>query len=235
MNEWQKIWNKREVISDKIIDEKEMVLELKRLNGFESVGYELDYDSYKMQYEDTKKELMFGMGGVRSVFEVGCGSGANLYMFNKDGLKVGGIDYSESLIQSAKKVLPDAQELICNDAILMPTNNKYDAILSNSVFSYFEDESYAWKVLELMRDKSNYSMAVLDIHDIDKKDDFLEYRKKTVSDYEERYKNLPKLFYKKDLFLEFAFENNMSVKFKRSRMRNYWNNDFIFNVFMIKE
>lgn len=61
MNEWQKIWNKREVISDKIIDEKEIVLELKRLNGFESVGYELDYDSYKMQYEDTKKELIFGI------------------------------------------------------------------------------------------------------------------------------------------------------------------------------
>lgn len=42
---------------------------------------------------------------VNSVYEVGCGSGANLYLLKNRGIQVGGIDYSRSLVDTAKKIV----------------------------------------------------------------------------------------------------------------------------------
>lgn len=56
-----------------------------------------------------------------SLFEVGCGYGANLYLFYKDGIRVGGLDYSETLIDIMKGFLTKQalKEIICDEAILI--------------------------------------------------------------------------------------------------------------------
>ena len=171
---------------------------------------------------------------ISSVFEVGCGCGANLYLFQNDGYHVGGMDYSARLIEIASGVLIDPVELICREAASLPCDIKYDAILSNSVFSYFDSYEYAEKVLEAMYSKANQSIGIIDIHNIEKKEEFIQFRRRLYKDYEERYQDLPKFFYEKSFFLYFAEKYNMSIKFTKPDMKDYWNNEFVFNCFMRK-
>ncbi len=170
---------------------------------------------------------------MKSVFEVGCGSGANLYLFEQDGVRCGGIDYSQGLIGSARKVLK-SEDLLCDEAVNLPIDIIYDSVFSMGVFSYFENEDYAYAVLEKMCKKARHSIGLMDIHDIEKRDNFIAYRKKNTKDYEERYKDLPKHFYSKDFFLDFAFQHDMDIKFTSYDLDNYWNNDFVFNCYMYK-
>lgn len=67
------------------------------------------YEQFYRQYVRTKNELEFSAEQqrrpMRSIYEVGCGCGANLFLFQNDGIEVGGIDYSSSEIEIAGKVL----------------------------------------------------------------------------------------------------------------------------------
>ena len=96
MNHWQEIWNKRNSHLADIdrTDKRAMLLELKRINGFDVTGGGIPYESLLKQYEETKAALRLPAGG--SVFEVGCGAGANLWLFRLDGFAVGGLDYAEA-------------------------------------------------------------------------------------------------------------------------------------------
>lgn len=240
-SKWHEIWEKRNADEQELNSEdpKRIFLELKRIAGWDATGDMLAYEQFYEQYVGVKNELEFCAAlqrrAIQSVYEVGCGCGANLYLFQKDGIEVGGIDYSESEIEIASKVLQDPKELICDEAVHISTEITYDAVLSNSVFSYFESYDYAEKVLEAMYQKAKYSIGIVDIHDSKKKDAFVAYRKSIIKDYEKRYKDLPKFFYDKSFFLDFAERHNMSIRFSNLGMKNYWNNEFVFNCFMIKE
>lgn len=139
-NKWHEVWDRR--TENKAIlksqNSKEIFMELKRINGWDSAGSMLEYDQFYDQYVQTKNELEFSPRSkdnvISSVFEVGCGCGANLYLFQNDGYHVGGMDYSARLIEIASGVLIDPVELICREAASLPCDIKYDAILSNSVF-----------------------------------------------------------------------------------------------------
>jgi len=167
------------------------------------------------------------------LFEVGCGSGVNLFLCEQDGIICGGIDYSEGLIKSAKKVLR-TEDLSCMEAIDLPVTPKYDVVVSMGVFGYFFSEMYAATVLEKMYQKANYLLAVVDIPDSEKEDSYLAYRRKTIPNYEERYKNLPKQFYTKEFFQMFAKKHNMKIEITSMKLDGYWNNDFVFNCFLYK-
>ena len=241
-NNWKSIWNKRDFDLDvlKTNDYLKIFKELKRASGFDMSGSSLSISSFLTQFEDIKKNFAEcfkdnNFGNIKSIFEVGCGCGANLYLFQKEGLKVGGIDYSVILIDIAKKVL-NSNDIICGEAMDIPVDSSknYDVLLSNSVFSYFSNLAYANTVLEKMYSKCKYAIGLIDIHDLDKKEKFIVYRKLQISDYEEKYKNLDKLFYPKDFFIQFAQKHNMKIKFAKSEVPGYWNNDFVFNCFLYK-
>lgn len=235
-NEWKNLWNKRSGKLDDIekSDIRKIFLELKRSNGFDVVD-ELDYDALYAQYVETKQNLRGGRKEeVESVYEVGCGAGANLFLFEHDQVRTGGIDYSEGLISTARQVLR-TEDLVCGDAVSVSIEPKYDSCFSNSVFSYFSDEAYALNVLEKMYEKSNYSIGILDVHDIQAKEAFIKYREEIVPDYHERYKNLPKLFYSRQLFEKFAMDHAMEIVFKESHMKGYWNNQFVFHCYLYKK
>ena len=237
MNNWKNIWNQRtaqkEILESH--DPEQIFLELKRSNGFDIVKENgITYQAFYGQYQDMLYDLSHDQDRelpIQSVYEVGCGSGANLYLMEQDCIRCGGLDFSASLIKSAKRIL-QTSDLTCDEAIHLPLHPKYDALLSLSVFSYFEDEKYAKEVLEKMYQKATFSIGILDVHDISKKEDFLAYRKKEFEDYEERYQNLPKLFYAREFFEEFARTHGMDILFTESKVKNYWNNDFIFNCYM---
>jgi SAM-dependent methyltransferase len=238
---WQEIWEKRSEMSILTSGNQQKVfLELKRLNGYDSAGIELEYQEFYDWYKAVKNELEFSPTDktheIKSVFEVGCGSGANLYLFQNDGICGGGIDYSNALIDAAKKVLINPRELICDEAINVPVKEKYDAVMSSGVFGYFNNYEYAEKVLEAMYEKAEYSIGIMNIQDAAKKDAYNEYRKRIIKDYEKRYveEGLTRFFYEKSFFLNFAEKHDMSIRFTKGEWKKYWNREYFFDCYMIK-
>ena len=241
MDKWKKIWNSKNPNLKELYSKEfeNVFMELKRLTGNDTTGQGVAYEALILRFQQFQDELMFGISGDKTkqaytVFEVGCGSGANLLLFQKQGFKIGGIDYSQSLINVANKCLSNPIELICDEADVINSEIKYDISFSNSAFEYFPDESYARKVLELMYKKTNYTMGILEVHDSKQKEQFIQYRKNTIKNYEERYKDLHKLFLPREFFLEFAEINKMDIKFCYPKITGYWNSDYIYDVYMYK-
>lgn len=245
---WKEIWEKRdfnyEILNTN--DDNLIFQELKRANGFDVVNGGLTINALLRQHELIKNNFAKAFkyndfGNVKSIYEVGCGCGGNLYLFNREGLRVGGIDYSKPLVNVAKKVL-NSIDIICDEAVNLPLpdfssysqDGIYDVVLSNSVFSYFPNFKYANTVLDKMYKKCKYAIGLIDIHNVEKEKEFTQYRIETVENYKERYKDLNKLFYSKDFFMEFAKNHDMDILFTESDIEGYWNNDFIFNCFMYK-
>lgn len=235
-NNWKSIWEKRKLNEEVLGSEDiiELFTELKRADGFDVGGGEIAPDALLKQYEDIKSRLVKGAPSpISSVYEFGCGSGANLLLFERDGFTCGGIDYSRALIDIAEKVLRSG-DVTCGEAIGAEVSPKYDCILANSVISYFPDTDYTLGVLEKMLQKANYSIGLIDVHNIEKREAFVAYRRKNIENYDEKYADLSKLFYGKDLFADFAKRNGLKIEFSESTVENYWNNEFVFNCFMYK-
>lgn len=231
MSDWKKIWDEKTAKTRIILegDVESVLLELKRCDGFDVDG-ELTFEAFCGQYREIRDNLQ-RYRPMRSVYEIGCGSGANLYLFEQENYVCGGIDYSRGLTDVAGKVLR-TRDILCADAVDVPTDSRYDAVFSNSVFSYFDDTEYAECVLEKMFEKSRYAIGLVDIHDAGRKEAFTAYRRQIVQDYDDRYKNLPKLFFTRSFFEDFARKHCMEICFLESRMKGYWNNPFVFSCYM---
>ncbi len=233
MENWKTIWEKRSADFSKVdIDDSYAIFkELKRIDGFDVVG-ELSIESLLAQHREIVERLS-KYNTIKSIFEVGCGCGANLYLFNEDNYKIGGVDYSTALINIANQVFHNKvdMELICSEASAFPVDKKYDAAFSNSVFSYFPDEEYARAVLDRISQKARYSFGLIDVHNIDKKNDFYDFRRATIPDYDKRYNGLDKLFYSKEFFAEWGRQNGFDIEFYDSKMDGYWNSKYVFDVY----
>lgn len=105
MNNWQKIWSKRKSSIQNLSEADYLTVfhELARIDGYDVNGL-VPVELLLKQYEEIKGFLQVPNGG--SVFEVGCGSGMYLYMFARDGFKVGGLDYSPNMVEILKEVAP---------------------------------------------------------------------------------------------------------------------------------
>ena len=214
-NEWKAVWNRRQAEADALTGSwQDIFLELKRLNGFDVVDGGIPLDSLLMQGRRIVELLHLTEG--MSVYDVGCGAGANLYLL-------------------ARSVLPAARELTCGEADAFDTTIKYDAALSNSVFSYFPDEAFAARVLTRMLKKTAGAIGLIDIHDADKEEEFLTYRRAAIPDYDERYKGLGKLFYRRSFFEDFARAHDLRIEFPAIEMEGYWNTPFVFHVFLYRK
>ncbi|MGN7478787.1 methyltransferase [Solibacillus silvestris] len=227
---WDRIWSTKEKIEVDKFSGENLFLKLKEINGFDIVDGALNYRSFLQQHNQVLSKLKYLK--FSSVFEVGCGSGANLLLFDKN-LTLGGLDYSQSLIETANQVV-NLQEMQLGEAKDLDSSLKYDILYSNSVFSYFPDLKYAEDVLNKIYEKTIKAIVIIDIHNIDYEEDYLNYRRSIIKNYDELYKGLNKLFYSKKFFEEFALKNNMKIEFAESTMKGYWNNKFVFNCYMYK-
>ena len=237
-NNWKRLWSNRSA-DEEILrggDPETIFIELKRSSGYDVVKDQLSYQSFLDWYSGIKEKLCRHTpadGTIQSVFEVGCGSGANLFLFERDGFSCGGLDYSAKMLSCAKQVLRTA-DIRCADACNLPTEPQYDAVISASVFGYFTDEAYAETVLEKMCQKARYSIGVLDIADVEKREAYLQYRRQSIPDYEERYKGLPRLFFDKAFFTAFAHRHDLKIEFSPVELENYWNSQFYFDCYLYK-
>lgn len=237
-NEWKKIWDKKEFTSNGHKNLEDLFMQMKIADGYDAFGeLKITYVDFKAQFDDMFMHLTDnGKGEViqaKSAFEVGCGCGPNLLLMQDKGLSVGGIDYSEGLIQSARKYIR-ADDLTVGEAKNLLTEPKYDLVFSKGCFCYFESEDYVEQVMKLMLEKTNFSIGILDLFDEEKEEEFLAYRRRHIENYDEKYKGLGKLFVSRDFFVRFAERENLTITFTRTNLAGYWNNDFIFNVFMYK-
>ncbi|MBI6863579.1 class I SAM-dependent methyltransferase [Lysinibacillus fusiformis] len=228
---WREIWCKEKEFTIQDNTDKTVYLELKRLNGFDVLEGTMTYESFLYQHNCVLSSI--NIAEVKSVFEVGCGSGANLYMFSRNSFKCGGLDYAPSLLKIAEDHVK-LQESQLGEAKLLNTEVKYDLLYSNSVFSYFPNLEYASGVLDKMYEKTNKFIVLLDIHDKNHEEAYHNYRRKNIRNYDEVYKGLDKLFYEKNFFEAFAIRNGLKIEFTRSDVPGYWNNDFVFNCYMYK-
>ena len=233
MNNWKKIWDNRRDSLGNIDKEnfRAVFAELKRIDGYDINGG-ATVDSQIHQHENLSAALNLSAG--ENIFEVGCGAGANLYLFARDGFEVGGLDYSATLLDIAKKILPaeKVSELICAGADELPTEKIFDAVISVGVFIYFDNLAYAERVLEKMLFKSRRAIAVLDVYDADFETELTTYRRRTIENYDERYKDFPKLFYPRTFFEDFAVRHALKISFVANELENYGNAPFTYHCFM---
>lgn len=230
---WKNIWNNRTHL---ITESQSDFMYMKYLNGFDVIEGQLNEQDFKNQILSILKYFEEHKYTLHTLFEVGCGSGANFMVAQEYGLKTGGLDYSQSLIEVAQKYLDDkfTIELIQDEAVNLDSTLQYDLILSNSVFSYFANEDYAEETLNKMVKKSKIGIVLLDIHDIEKEEQYDEYREQTIPNYQERYRGLSKLFYPKQFFIDFAEKQNLKLEIKKSYLKNYWNPEFVYDCYFVK-
>lgn len=123
---WKNIWDKKsmaEIDLDK--DEFSVFCDLKRADGFD-VNVHNEQSYFRAFYNDWiemyRRLNEIAKNDIHSVYEVGCGSGVNLYLFHnriKD-VVLGGIDYSQGLIAVAKNIVP-SKDVVFGNAENMDT------------------------------------------------------------------------------------------------------------------
>lgn len=235
MNNWKETWNKRDKeiqITDNIFD---MFCRLKKADGYDTLIEDGYYEGLFEEWKRTNEDLSRNGVSFASVYEVGCGSGVNLYLYKNlfNIKKLGGIDYSKPLIEIAEQVLKDA-ELEYGEAVEIDVCSKYDLVLSEGVFIYFQDVQYGMQVFEKMYEKAEKVVVIKDVYDLEKKDACMAVRRASVENYDERYKGLEKTFYSRDSFVKFAKEKNCKYSIVEPQNKHYWNNDFTFDFYLFK-
>ena len=230
---WQEIWNKKERLNRLILDL------LIKADGFDLGSGKFDVDDW-IKYTNDLYSLI-GISTGDKIFEFGCGSGAFLYPLHLQNFEVAGIDYSKELIKIAKKFLPSDSFLVSNAAESINTNISYEVVLSHGVFMYFPDLTYAEKVFNNMLFLSKNKIAILDVCDFDKFEQYDDKRLKrfieegfTKEQYRLKYEGLDHLFYKKNWFIELSEKHNLKIKINDQNYKNYGNSEFRFNVIFEK-
>lgn len=237
-NRWKEIWNKKGKNFETAAGDKgEFALyrELKSLDGFD-VSID-DADAYYRRFYETATGMFAYIQekvGFDSAYEVGCGSGANLYLLKNRGAKTGGIDYSQPLSDIAGKVLEEGEGIQTGEAVSMPVEEKYDMVFSDSVFAYFPDETYGLRVLEKMYEKASRVIVLSEVFDKAMKEECEKSRREKLANYEELYQGLDKTFYDREMFERFAGDHGCRIEFTDVDNEYYWNSRYLFNCYIYK-
>jgi SAM-dependent methyltransferase len=225
MDNWKNVWN------SKTVKDVNDLQDLINANGFDTSCL---FVKNLTDYINSVR-IKMGMKDGQSVFEAGCGCGSILYLLHKANLRVGGSDYSASLIEIAKKlnISDDIFEGVANE---LPTEPKYDYVIANSLFQYFPDLKYAEDVTRLMMEKSlQGSIAILDVNDLAKYELYLDIRRKAEPDYDAKYKGFQHLFIGKQFWIDLGSKFNWSVIIEDQDIPEYKNSKFRYNIFITKE
>jgi trans-aconitate methyltransferase len=206
-NNWKSVWQSR--ATDREITS---LSELIKLNGWDSPTGEVSVDNWLAYVDWVSRHV--GIQKSDTIFEVGCGSGAFLYPLYQQGYEVSGVDYSEALISIARRFIPRGRFNIA-EAKEIETEKKYDIALSNGVFLYFPDLSYAKEVLNKMLKIARRKVAVLEVNDEKKRDASLRARMSALGEeeYKKKYEGLDHLFFTREFFERVAEEHSWEVTF----------------------
>jgi predicted TPR repeat methyltransferase len=98
------------------------------------------YERFAIAMEHAKTS------GIKSLLDVGCGSGRYASAFTEMGLEnIVGIDCSQAMIDLADKIISGSQDtattfsFVCDDFMSYATNMRFDLVLAMGVFDYIKD------------------------------------------------------------------------------------------------
>lgn len=106
----------------------------------------------RKNYKYISNELNYLKEG--NILDIGCGTGELLYMINKKGLNLYGIDLSDKMIEKAKKKLQNHANLTIGDSENLPyKDNKFDIIICNDSFHHYPNPMKALKEMNIVLKK----------------------------------------------------------------------------------
>lgn len=191
-----------------------------------------DPGAWSAGIEQTRARL--GVQPGNTIFDVGCGAGAFLYPFvHQFQHRVGGIDYSEALVDTARRAMPGMQFSVA-EARLLDEDERYDFVVAHSTFQYFPDLDYAATVLRRMMNKSRKAVAALDVSDAARREDMEALRRGSLpnGEYEERYRGLDHLYYDRGWFEELAHAEGLRAEVFEQDIPTYGTRGLRFNVLL---
>ena len=229
-NLWKNIWERK---GNEVSGELELA-DLIAIDGFDIGTGEFTVNSWLSFVKEIQERL--NIKETQKILEVGCGAGAFLFPMSNSNIEVFGIDYSSSHVELCSNIMPSGIFKVA-EAERIPFENMYfDAIISNSVFQYFESLNYAENVVnEMVRVlKSTGCIALLDINDASKKYEYESIRRARLGndEYDRLYGSLSHQFYKKEWFETIANYLNVKCVIQDQNIIGYENSKFRYNVFL---
>lgn len=228
---WHEIWSERQFIQE----QSETILEsLIKMDGFDTPLGKMTESDWRDHVNESVKNL--DLTTNETVFEIGCGCGAFIYVLYEKGFHVSGIDFSLPLIEIAKKVMPDssANFQLC-DAIDLK-EIKADSIIANHVFHYFPSHEYVSTVLETVM-KSECKVLITALPDVNFKKESESFRAGALTDreYEEKYDGLDILYFSKSWILNEVYRlcPKRKVFFLPHSMPKFLQNEFRFDCLIL--
>lgn len=229
LDRWKIIWSNR-----RLSDSADLIKSLIEANGFDTGYGSYSVDGWKTMVDLFAKQ--YNINSTTDVLEVGCGSGAFLYQLALiTQCNIFGYDYSSSLIAIARKHVKQINFLI-SEAINNPFQQKFDVVLSHSVFQYFPSVDYGQTVIETMVSavKPGGKIVLMDIFDSNLQALYHSERSKyfsSESDYRSRYKNLTHTFYSRNEIEKFLLRCGVSnIIFSSHENSDYTNSKYTFSV-----
>ena len=230
-NNWKTIWNRRS------LDPAAPA----------TLGALLAADGYASPFAGITDEAIWrgfvtrcgealGVAPGDTVFEVGCGAGAFLHPFFEGGHRVGGLDYSQGLVDAVRAALPGGAFSV-GEAADLEAEPRYDIVVACGVFLYFQDEAYALKVLRRMMAKARKGVGILDVADRARQEEAMRYRIETIGkeEYDRNYRDLGHLYLPRDWFAAALADQPARVRVEDQAIPGYGNTPYRFNVFIRKD
>jgi len=227
MADWKSVWSRRQAAGagsplQALID----------LDGFDSGAGRIREAAWRAYVTEIAGRL--GMHAGDSVLEIGCGSGAFLFPLREAGLRVAGLDYSPTLVAAARAAMPDGDFREAEAGEFAAAPRSVDFVVANSVFHYFPDDAYADRVLAAMLGTADRAVAVLELPELDCRDDAEAARRGLLSDreYEAKYAGLAHRYFRRESFSSAARRHGFDAEMFGQSIDGYAQNAFRFNCLL---
>jgi SAM-dependent methyltransferase len=223
---WKQVWAARHVPDD----DGSLLSRLICADGFDSDWGRIEEEAWTAYVDGWMSRL--GLHSAMSVYEVGCGAGAVLYVFAQRGLHIAGIDQSAALIDIARQAIPTGR-FESGDARDVRVEPQVDVVVSMGVFLYFPSLDYAAQVIGLMAKKATRAVAILDVADLSMRDADIQRRYDLAGgpeSYAARYAGLDHLYYDRQ-WMEATLRNSglFGVSSCTQELAGYGNAPYRFN------
>ena len=135
---------------------------------FRSIDWEVDYFTPHHFKRDLVVSIIKDLN-IKSVFEVGCASGANLARIKEElpMVEIGGCDIAPKAIEAAKRLLGDNAEVleVCSADEIFLSDKSVDVVLTDMCLIYIDPFHINKAIKEFNRISRNYVMFV-EFHDL---------------------------------------------------------------------
>lgn len=212
---WHEVWGQRQPAGAAPL----ALADLIALDGFDTLG---GVSEAAWRANCARLATCMALAPGESLFDVGCGAGAFLYPFYKQGQPVAGLDYAANLVQVAQRAMPGAA-IAWGEAATLDIVPPADVVVSYSAFFYFPDLAYAATTLRRMTHKARRLVAVLDVPDRARQAAALAARQAALGseEYARRYAGLEHLYFDRGWFGEVLAGLDCTIEITDQAMAGY--------------